>query len=132
MLWSRFKARSKRQEENVHSKWGRKMDSKSLQSWKEIARYLDRGIRTVQRWEKFGLPVHRPAGHDRSAVFALKHELDAWLYRAGNSHRNGSFSTVEQELAYLRSECARLQARLDELEGEANIGNIDGALRPTG
>lgn len=31
-----------------------------LDSWKEIATYLDKAVRTVQRWEKQeGLPVHR-------------------------------------------------------------------------
>ena len=31
-----------------------------LDSWKEIASYLERTVRTVQRWEKKdGLPVHR-------------------------------------------------------------------------
>jgi len=51
-----------------------------LNSWKEIARYLDRGIRTVQRWEgELGLPVRRPHGRGRSAVFAVKSEIDAWL-----------------------------------------------------
>jgi hypothetical protein len=31
-----------------------------LDSWKEIASYLGRGVRTVQRWEcEEGLPVHR-------------------------------------------------------------------------
>ena len=33
-----------------------------LDSWKEIAAYLGRGVRTVQRWEREeGLPVHRLA-----------------------------------------------------------------------
>jgi hypothetical protein len=51
-----------------------------LNSWKEIARYLDRGVRTVQRWEgDLGLPVRRPHGHGRSAVFAIRADLDAWL-----------------------------------------------------
>jgi hypothetical protein len=40
---------------------------------------MGRGVRTVQRWEAFGLPVHRPAGRERSAVFAIEHELDAWM-----------------------------------------------------
>src|SRR5438270_2430597 len=31
----------------------------SLSSWKEIAAYLRRDERTVRRWEKEGLPVHR-------------------------------------------------------------------------
>ena len=51
-----------------------------LNSWKEIANYLGRGVRTVQRWERdLGLPVHRPKGKDRSAVLAFPQELDNWL-----------------------------------------------------
>jgi len=53
---------------------------KFLNSWKQIARYLGRGVRTVQRWEReFGLPIRRPRGRRRSAVIALTAELDAWL-----------------------------------------------------
>jgi hypothetical protein len=51
-----------------------------LQSWKEIAAELDRGVRTVQRWERtLGLPVHRVGKRSRSPVFAFKDELRAWL-----------------------------------------------------
>jgi hypothetical protein len=51
-----------------------------LNSWKEIASYLGRGVRTVQRWEtNLGLPVRRPKGKERSAVLALTDEMDAWL-----------------------------------------------------
>jgi hypothetical protein len=51
-----------------------------LNSWKEIANYLGRGVRTVQRWERdLGLPVHRPKGKDRSAVLAFPEELVQWL-----------------------------------------------------
>jgi hypothetical protein len=54
-----------------------------LNSWKEIAVYLGRGVRTVQRWEaNLGLPVHRPNGHLRSAVVAFSSELDEWLRKA--------------------------------------------------
>jgi len=50
-----------------------------LNSWKEIAAYLDRTPRTVQRWEaEEDLPVHR-LHHDRqSSVYALEDEIDAW------------------------------------------------------
>ncbi len=52
-------------------------------SWKEIAAYLGRGVRTAQRWEHdLQLPVHRPKGTDRSAVLAFPAELDDWLQRA--------------------------------------------------
>jgi CheY-like chemotaxis protein len=55
-------------------------NSSILNSWKEIAHYLGRGVRTVQRWERdLGLPVHRPKGQDRSATLALTSELDQWL-----------------------------------------------------
>lgn len=51
-----------------------------LNGWKEIATYLGRGLRTVQRWEAlYGLPVTRPAGKGRSAVVAATADLDAWL-----------------------------------------------------
>ncbi len=54
-----------------------------LNSWKEIAAYLCRGVRTAQRWEHdLGLPVHRPRGKDRSAVIALPSEIDSWLHSA--------------------------------------------------
>ncbi len=53
-----------------------------LDSWKEIAAYLKRGPRTVQRWEREeSLPVHR-LRHDRlGPVFAYRSELDAWWDR---------------------------------------------------
>jgi len=54
-----------------------------LNSWKEIAQYVGRGVRTVQRWEQFlDFPVRRPHGRSRSAVIALPEEIDDWLKRA--------------------------------------------------
>jgi Tol biopolymer transport system component len=55
--------------------------SDRLDSWKDIARYLNRDVRTVQRWEETGgLPVYRRTeGRVRGAVFAYKSELDEWL-----------------------------------------------------
>ena len=51
-----------------------------LNSWKEIASYLDRGVRTVQRWERdLHLPVHRIGKGRRSPVYALVPELKFWL-----------------------------------------------------
>src|SRR6476620_10142480 len=50
-----------------------------LDSWKEIAAYLGRGIRTVQRWEREeGLPVHRLAHEKRGSIYARREELVAW------------------------------------------------------
>jgi Tol biopolymer transport system component len=54
-------------------------DEPRLDSWKEIASYLGRGIRTVQRWEREeGLPVHRLDHAKRGSVYASRRELAAW------------------------------------------------------
>ena len=51
-----------------------------LSGWKEIANYLGKGVRTVQRYERYmGLPVRRPAGKPRGSVVATKAEIDAWV-----------------------------------------------------
>ena len=53
-----------------------------LDSWKEIASYLDRDVTTVQRWEKTeGLPVHRHRHLHVGSVYAFKSELDTWWNR---------------------------------------------------
>ena len=51
-----------------------------LDSWKEIAAYLNRDVTTAQRWEKReGMPVHRHVHDKRGSVYAVGSELDAWL-----------------------------------------------------
>jgi Tol biopolymer transport system component len=58
--------------------------SERLESWKEIARYLNRDVRTVQRWERTkGLPVRRLPGGEQARTYALKSELDAWWTSGG-------------------------------------------------
>lgn len=50
-----------------------------LDSWKEIAAYVSRGVRTVRRWEREeGLPVHRHVHRVLGSVYAYKSEIDAW------------------------------------------------------
>jgi Tol biopolymer transport system component len=50
-----------------------------LDSWKEIAAYLNRDVTTVQRWEKReGMPVHRHVHARMGSVYAYRAELDAW------------------------------------------------------
>lgn len=50
-----------------------------LESWKEIAVFLRRDIRTVQRWEKAeGMPVHRHQHDKLGSVYAFKSELSEW------------------------------------------------------
>lgn len=54
-------------------------DEGRLDSWKEIAGYLGREVRTVQLWEKGeGLPIHRHQHARQGSVYAFKSELDVW------------------------------------------------------
>jgi VCBS repeat protein len=58
--------------------------NRRLDSWKEIADYLDRDVRTVIRWEKEkSLPVHRVPGGKRQGVFAFSEEIDQWMLGQG-------------------------------------------------
>ena len=71
------------------------MTQKTLQGWKEIANYLRMGVRTAQRWEHLGLPIHRVAGRGTGSVYAFCIELDKWM--AGSPTKvdavaNGHFS----------------------------------------
>src|ERR1700750_1697686 len=52
-----------------------------LDSWKEIAAYLNRDVTTVQRWEKReAMPVYRHL-HDRmGSVYAFRAELEDWTF----------------------------------------------------
>ena len=53
--------------------------SERLDSWKDIAAYLQRDVSTVQRWEKReGMPVHRHVHGKLGSVYAFKAEVDAW------------------------------------------------------
>lgn len=53
--------------------------ARRLSSWKEIASYLRRDVRTVMRWEKErALPIHRGSNGKTGVVFADTDELDAW------------------------------------------------------
>jgi hypothetical protein len=75
-----------------------------LNSWKEIALYIGRAVRTVQRWEgECHLPIHRPRGKKRSPVFALSSEIDRWLEdcpiggvdRSGFNHKDEKVHLME-------------------------------------
>src|SRR5882757_831708 len=61
--------------------------SERLESWKEIANYLRREVRTVQLWEKKeGLPVHRHFHRRLGSVFAFREEIEEWASRASRKN----------------------------------------------
>ena len=56
-----------------------------LDSWKDIAAYLQRDVSTVQRWEKReGMPVHRHVHDKQGSVYGFRSELDGWRARASH------------------------------------------------
>ncbi len=76
-----------------------------LNSWKEIASYLGRGVRTVQRWEHdLAMPVRRPRAKSRSAVVALPEEIDAWLRTAPSNEINRVPKTAKPHGKFIMAE----------------------------
>lgn len=98
------------------------MEGTVLQSWKEIAQYAGRGVRTVQRWEAFGLPVRRPSGHDRSAVLALKSEVDAWLRRC--ARREPTFPLAQADDGSRHRVFRDFNPRLRDLQEKVRLAQI--------
>lgn len=83
-----------------------------LESWKAIANYLNRTVRTVQRWESNeGLPVRRLQHEGGASVFAFKHELDQW--------------TTARSLQIHKSSASPIQ---DFKPSESTIGDNDPAI----
>ncbi len=72
----------------VHSSWNNVDDR--LDSWKEIAAYLERTATTVKRWEQEeALPVHRHVHNKRATVYASRSEIDTWLANRSRVLENG-------------------------------------------
>jgi len=68
-----------------------------LTSWKEIAVYLHREVRTVQRWEKHeGLPIHRHRHRRANSVYAYKSEVNDWWNREARSIEVERVRTLSQ------------------------------------
>lgn len=90
-----------------------------LNSWKEIAAYLGRGVRTVQRWEiELALPVHRPHQRSRSAVIASRSELNDWL-QAKRTPAERAFN-ISDSIALLRAQRQENLSRREQLRQTVN------------
>src|SRR5437868_4500490 len=93
-------------------------------SWKEIAAFFGKGVRTVQRWEhSLGLPLSRPTG-SRNVVVATESELREWIRRSGPQAQNRETAVAESadeltaRLKRLEAENERLAATLNSLARE--------------
>ncbi len=92
-----------------------------LTSWKEIAQYLGKGVRTVQRWEhEMGLPVRRPKPKERHIVLALCEELDGWV--RSNSHGFQPPQSRREEVRRMKQLVARMVEQTHEMHEK--VGEI--------
>lgn len=99
-----------------------------LNSWKEIAVYLNRGVRTVQRWEaELGLPVRRPRQKHRSAVIAMRSEIDQWL-RSGSERPAGA--TVATQILKPKIDSGGWQFLMTEVECGLTFAHIATTAHP--
>jgi hypothetical protein len=89
-----------------------------LNSWKEIAAHMNRGVRTVQRWEKEGLPIRRIGKGKRAPVFALTVEIDTWFRKHG-------ISAAVDGVTAPQSESRRLQAESQLLLNSLQRSGVD-------
>lgn len=110
-----------------------------LTCWKDIADYMGKGVRTVQRWEQqFDLPVRRPRGNGyKSSVVARPADLDLWLASKwarrgerdletpkldfpGGSRLSDTIKVSRQLCAEHREQVARLRLELQALVQNCN------------
>ncbi len=88
-----------------------------LSSWKEIAAYLGKGVRTVQRWEReLHLPIHRPVEHNARIVIAVPEELDNWIQQQMPRFRAARQGDRHAEFAKLRALMAKMIETTRELQ----------------
>lgn len=95
-----------------------------LNGWKEIAAYIGRGVRTVQRWEALGLPVRRPNSRLRSAVVSTAAEIDAWLDHCGDGRQSRPLTAawatevlaLRQTIELLRAENELLRQQVEGVQ----------------
>jgi phage terminase Nu1 subunit (DNA packaging protein) len=113
-------------------------DSEVLDSWKEIAAFLRRGVRTVQRWETTeGLPVRRHGHMKRGSVYAMRSEVALWIRtrqfgtNAQNNGKNlrgcdqlrGHIAQQRALMGELRLQLARVMATRTQLERHALLAD---------
>jgi len=111
-----------------------KSDGEILDSWKEIAAFLRRGVRTVQRWERTeGLPVRRHGHLKRGSVYAVRSEVELWIrarqfgIKAQPNRKNlrgcdqlrGHVAQLRALMGELRLQLARIVATQTQLQRRA-------------
>ena len=95
------------------------MSQEILSGWKDIANYLGKGVRTVQRYQRgLGLPVRRPTGKSSGLVIATKAELCAWVL-ASPIREGCQLSQPTPDIAGLLNEFRQNVKKLSRLRAES-------------
>jgi hypothetical protein len=98
-----------------------------LSGWKEIASYLGKGVRTVQRYERqLGLPVRRPAGKPWGSVVATRAELDGWVsaspirdtFQLSTNDSEREYAVLSKNIRRGVEQMAQLRDQMFELRSE--------------
>jgi hypothetical protein len=111
---------------------GNPINPQFLTSWKEIAAFLGKGVRTVQRWElTLGLPIIRPEGSQSNVVMARCEDLENWAMKGRSRSRQGpgpwvqkdveSKARMTEQLAQLRQRISRAEGLLQEVAGRRQL-----------
>lgn len=100
------------------------MPKRRLDSWKAIAEFLGRSLRTVQRWHDVnGLPVHHFGGH-RGSVFAYEEEIDAWL--AGLAETSGvAQGRVDERLETTKRTSLQLTSTAESMWETRSVKSVE-------
>jgi len=102
-------------------------DEPRLESWGEIAAYLRREIRTVQRWERYqGLPVRRLQIGKLGSVYAYRSELDKWYRERQPQPENGEEDTEKAG----NGEIAAHVTVSTDVDKQKSQGQVDGSELP--
>jgi Flp pilus assembly protein TadD len=100
------------------------MHKRRLDSWKAIAEFLGRSLRTVQRWHDLnGLPVHHFGGH-KGSVFAYEEEIDAWL--AGLAETSGVVQGhLSEQLEAAKRTSRELTATAENMWDTRSVNSVE-------
>ena len=97
-------------------------DGEMLDSWKEIAVFLNRGVRTVQRWEATeGLPVRRHDHLRRGSVYALRSDITLWVRTRYGGRKRPAESLPTHQCRELRLYIAQQKVIMREIRSEVKV-----------
>jgi hypothetical protein len=90
-----------------------------LTCWKDIAHYVGKSVRTLQRWEReSGFPVRRAKSREKGGILAIPREIDSWVksQQCTDGQLDGSDrGTLLRSLHALRIENRELRSENREL-----------------